>query len=125
MSSEEKFKDLLKQKLEAKDFPFNPENWEKARELIDESRGRRKRIVPFILLCIGIFISGGLCVYFFDGVLNPASSDLAIHTVAEPLPAPADKVKNKGDHVDRDFSNNKESSTTAEKTGSEPLAGDL
>ncbi|MES2679552.1 MAG: hypothetical protein V4635_06685 [Bacteroidota bacterium] len=84
MSSEEKFKDLLKQKLEAKEFPFNPENWEKASDLIDASRGRKKRIVPFILLCIGIFISGGVCFHFFDTALNPAAQDLAIQSTTEP-----------------------------------------
>jgi hypothetical protein len=123
MSSEEKFKDLLKQKLEAKDFPFNPENWEKARELIDESRSRRKRILPFILLCIGIFISGGLCVYFFDEVLNPATSDLAVQAAAEAVVGPADKEKNKGVVPGEPFSTNRKNSTTINKTVPEPKSG--
>lgn len=90
MSSEEKFKDLLKEKLEGKEFPFNPENWEKARELIDESRGKKRRLIPFILLCVGIFISGGLTFYFFNSSLEKEETTLTQQT-PQPLPVPAEK----------------------------------
>ena len=67
MNSEEKFKDLLKQKLEGTEFPFNAGNWDKAQQLIDASREKKKRRAAFILWSLLLLILG-VSSYF---VLTP------------------------------------------------------
>jgi hypothetical protein len=54
MNSEDKFKELLNEKLEGKEFPFNAAHWDKAQEMIEASRERKKRratILWLLLLC--------------------------------------------------------------------------
>lgn len=70
MSTEEKFKDLLHKKLGEKDFAFNPEAWENARALIDASRAKKKRIIPFIFILLGLLITGFVGFYFLNGRIN-------------------------------------------------------
>lgn len=59
MNSEDKFKELLNDKLGAKDFPFQADHWEKAQVMIDAARAKKKRraVVFWILFGLTLGIS--------------------------------------------------------------------
>jgi hypothetical protein len=62
MNSEEEFKKILNEKLNSKEFPFNADNWENARKMIDVLQAKRKRrLIVFIsflamLSFIGLYL---------------------------------------------------------------------
>ena len=79
MNSEDKFKELLNEKLAGKEFPFNAAGWEKAKELIDASRERKKRRAAalwLLLLC-----SLGVSTYL---VWNLQGQEKALATATQP-----------------------------------------
>ena len=65
MNSEDKFKQLLNEKLNSKEFMLTEENWEKAQQMIDASRRKKRRFGPFLFFGIIVFITGGICFYLF------------------------------------------------------------
>ncbi len=82
MSSEEKFKELLKAKLEAKEFPFKAGNWEKAQQMIDASRNKKKRRALFVLLGLLLLTSGFIFLYPF------ANTTATVVSAKTPVTAP-------------------------------------
>lgn len=74
MNSEDKFRELLNEKLEGKEFPFNAGNWEKAQEMIDASRGRKKRRA--IILWLFLIGTLGISTYLVWNRM-PEDSSLA------------------------------------------------
>src|ERR1700677_3891898 len=72
MSEQEKFDDLLRSKLEERDFPFDETNWDKAEAVIERSEKRRRFGSIAFVFSAGIMIGAGL-MYFF----NPNSSSPA------------------------------------------------
>lgn len=70
------FDDLMKDKLDGMEFPFNEANWEKASQMIDASRPAKK---PYgsLLIASSIVITGALIIssiYYFGGKLSNTSS---------------------------------------------------
>jgi len=72
MNEQEKFDDLLRSKLEERDFPFDETNWDKAEAVIERSEKRRRFGFITLVFSAGIMIGAGL-MYFF----NPNSSSPA------------------------------------------------
>lgn len=69
MNSEEKFKELLREKLNEKEFSFNEKQWGSMREMIDESRDKKGRRVILFLLSLAC-MTGTLFLYLFTGKVN-------------------------------------------------------
>jgi len=65
MSEQEKFDDLLRSKLEERDFPFDETNWDKAEAIIERSENRRRFGFIAFVFSAGIIIGAGL-MYFFN-----------------------------------------------------------
>ncbi|MFO0356037.1 MAG: hypothetical protein ACK50A_03715 [Sphingobacteriaceae bacterium] len=70
------FDDLMKDKLDGMEFPFNEANWEKASQMIDAARPAKK---PFgnLLLVSSIIVTCALIissVYYFGGKLGNTTS---------------------------------------------------
>ena len=66
MSEEENFEEKIRQKLSEEEFPFDESNWEKAEDMIDTSRKRKKRLRFIIIFFLGI-AGGILGTLFFTG----------------------------------------------------------
>jgi hypothetical protein len=59
MNSEEEFKKILNEKLNSKEFPFNADNWDNARKMIDVLQAKRKRrLIVFISLLVMLSFIG-------------------------------------------------------------------
>lgn len=63
MNSEEKFKDLLTDKLGSKEFTFDQRHWNDMSERIDRSRERKFRGIWLWIFCL-VSLSGSIAVYF-------------------------------------------------------------
>ena len=64
MNSEEKFKELLREKLNEKEFSFNEKHWGSMRDMIDESRDKKGKRVMLFLLFVAC-MTGTLFLYLF------------------------------------------------------------
>jgi hypothetical protein len=112
MSSEERFKKSLEEKLSSKEFPFDEDNWENARGMIDAYKKARRPPVPasFVFLA-GLFLIVSVVgtMFFFSDALfrrlelsllkdpfieEPSAPVPAITPNEQALPAVAPSVKN-------------------------------
>lgn len=76
MNSEEKFKKQLEDKLRSKEFSFDDANWHSMREMIDESRNKKKRrVLVLLFLLVGILAS----ISFYLFTYSEAPAQLAIN----------------------------------------------
>ncbi len=118
MNSEDKFKELLNEKLNSKEFPFNAENWEKARQMIDAEQSGKRRLVPFIFYLVGIFTLGGLTFYFLNRTnLKPEKTKAAQNTnkITE-KPAIGSNLKQNSQTSNNDKNTNNASELTNQKS---------
>src|ERR1044072_9113698 len=76
MNSEERFKKSLEELLAAKEFSFDAANWEKARQMIDESKSKR-RIVPFIIAALLLLFSTLGAYYFLSDAPSATDKNLS------------------------------------------------
>lgn len=78
MTNEERFKKNLEDLLAAKDFSFDEANWDKARDLIDASKEKkRRRVVPFIILGLLLVTGLGTGVYLLSEGSSPSDKTLS------------------------------------------------
>jgi len=85
MSSEKEFKNNLKEKLNAKEFPFDEANWLEAGKLIDASREEKKRRpFPFFIVSGIVLLVSLLSFYIFKPVETPNGLKLAVNTDSSP-----------------------------------------
>lgn len=105
MNNEEKFKKLLHEKLDAKDFPFDMKHWDSMRATIDNSRDNRSRKAVLFFLCLACII-GTVSLYFYTGI---PTKTIASTDAPKVIPAPANES-----------SHNQTSSITVAKTALTP-----
>jgi hypothetical protein len=60
MSEQEKFDDLLRSKLEERDFPFDETNWDKAEGMIERSEKKRRYGFIALIFFAGILAGAGI-----------------------------------------------------------------
>src|ERR1700741_2983907 len=78
MSTEqENFDDLLKSKLDEKEFTFNEANWDKAEKLIIETEKKRKRRIIGFIFFIGMLLGVCVMIPFISGKNNVEKKDLS------------------------------------------------
>jgi hypothetical protein len=81
MDNEEKFKKTLNSILESKEFPFDEQEWEKAKQLIDEGK-RRRRLFPFFIIGL-LLLTGGLSYFALMSRTEDLLSQKNIHSISE------------------------------------------
>ncbi len=114
MNSEEKFKELLNQKLGAKEFPFNADNWNKAKDLIDASRVRKKRraMVLWSLLLLMVVGTGGYLVTGLKHNSPAGTAPLSNKDIHKTADAPVADIKPAGT-VDKNNTTSEKQTATA------------
>jgi hypothetical protein len=78
MNSEERFKKSLDELLHAKEFSFDEDNWEKARDMIDASKKAKRRIAPLILAGTLLLFVSLLTGFYFLSDPKPGAEKLAL-----------------------------------------------
>lgn len=95
MNNEEKLKKTLQDILSSKEFAFDEANWEKARDMIDASKNRKKRRFAGILfsgiLFLGVFMGG---MYYFSDKAGVVAENRLQRDSAEKKNAPVEAGNN-------------------------------
>lgn len=91
MNSEDKFRELLNEKLGGKEFPFQADHWEKAQGMIDAARGKKKRRAA--MLWILLLLTLGASTFLLLN-LQPETGKVAANTAAAPAIPPAGNAAN-------------------------------
>jgi hypothetical protein len=81
MNSEERFKKSLQEMLDSKDFSFDEANWEKARNMIDAAKNRRRRSAALFIsgiLLLGLVAGGTYFIHRSNHELAVVSTELKI-----------------------------------------------
>jgi len=76
------FEQHLKQKLDNAEFPFDEQNWEKARVMIDASRSNNRPKWIFFLSSIALIVTLGVVYYTQSGSSNNEQPLLAFNDVS-------------------------------------------
>lgn len=80
MSFEEEFDRIIQRKAEEADFPFDEQNWEKARMMLDNER--RAMGIGFsskMYITVFLFLLAASAGYFvYNGFIDPSPTDLAV-----------------------------------------------
>lgn len=81
----DKFEQNVKNKYGNQEFPFDEQNWEKARKMIDASRQGKNRGGIFLLSAVALLCTTGLVYYFgFSGSSKPLEkNNLAVNQASE------------------------------------------
>lgn len=87
MNSEEKFKELLTDKLGSKEFTFDQRHWNDMSARIDRSREKKFRGAWLWILCL-ISLSGSVAVYLYSSdKQHTANNQLAVRKTIHPATA--------------------------------------
>jgi hypothetical protein len=73
MTEQEKFDDLLRSKLEGRDFPFDETNWDKAEEAIDRSEKKRRYGIIALIFAAGIGVGIAVMLPFINNTKSPGT----------------------------------------------------
>ncbi|MBN8693163.1 MAG: hypothetical protein J0L69_08200 [Bacteroidetes bacterium] len=77
------FEQHLKQKLDNAEFPFDEQNWEKARAMIDASRSNNRPKWIFFLSSIALILTLGVVYYTQSGSSNNEQPLLALNDISK------------------------------------------
>ena len=89
MNSEEKFKELLQEKLTEKEFSFNEKHWGSMRDMIDESRDKKGRRLILFLLCL-VCMTGTVVLYTFTDTAKTTYTQVRVEKNKQETSEPHD-----------------------------------
>ncbi|PBQ31833.1 hypothetical protein CNR22_08650 [Sphingobacteriaceae bacterium] len=83
MTNEERFKKNLEDLLGAKEFPFDEANWKDARDLIDASKAKRRRVMPFFILGLVVLLGTGVYLLSNISAADQSLADTKTHLIPQ------------------------------------------
>jgi hypothetical protein len=98
INEEEKFNDLLRSKLNEREFFFDELNWDKAEQAIvkEETRKKRKR---FLLIFLGGFILGAAIMFPLSSMLTSGNKQNSSTTHSAPVAINDDKTSTSANNI--------------------------
>ncbi len=83
MNEQENFDDILRSKLNERDFPFDEHNWEKAEAKIERSEKRRRYGLIAAIFAAGILVGAGIMYPFINS--NKSEAISTVQPIQQPI----------------------------------------